>query len=108
MMSSSVFWVSLLINLTIISLLTFGLKKYYRNKPKVDKGFKFAYFGLSYRRKFLRTFYSIPFFLLLIVFMYFLLGLSPLFIGYVIFVVIIFIVQVSYNYVKWQEEKKSV
>lgn len=107
MLDNSVFGVSLLINLTIISLLMFGLKKYYQNKPKVDKGKKFAYFALSYRRKFWRTIYSIPFLLLVIVFMYFLFSLTPLFIGYVIFVVLLCVVQAYYNYVKWQEEKKS-
>lgn len=107
-MNYSVLWVSLLIILTIISLLMFCLKKYYQNKPKVDKGKKLAYFALSYRRKFWRTIYSIPFLLLVIVFMYFLFGITPLFIGYVIFVVLLCVVQAYYNYVKWQEEKKSV
>ena len=106
-MNDSVLWISLLINLIIILGVTIAFKRYYRNKPKVDKGVKFVYFGLSYRRKFWRTIYLIPLILFLIVLLYFLRGVDALFIGYVIFVVIIFIVQAYYNYVKWQEEEKS-
>ncbi|WP_341320432.1 ATPase [Solibacillus sp. FSL H8-0523] len=105
-MNDSGLWISLGINLVIILILTIGFRRYYRNKPKVDQGFKIAYYGLSYRRKFWRTIYSLPLLLVYIVLMYFLLGLDALFIGFVIFAGIIFIVQAYYNYVKWQEEEK--
>ena len=107
-MNNSVLWISLGINLAIILALTIGFRRYYRNKPKVDQGFKIAYYGLSYRRKFWRTINSVPLLLVYIVLMYFLLGIDALFIGFVIFTGIIFIVQASYNYVKWQEEEKSI
>lgn len=102
-MNNSVLWISLGINLVIILILTIGFRRYYRNKPKVDQGMKIAYYGLSYRRKFWRTIYSLPLFLIFIVPMYFLLDIA-VFIGYVIFTGIVFIIQAYYNYVKWQEE----
>lgn len=105
-MNDSGLWFSLAINLVIVLGAIIGFRRYYRDKPKVDKGMKIAYYGLSYRRKFWRTIYSLPVVLVYIVLMYFLLGLDALFIGFVIFVSIIFIVQAFYNYVKWQDEEK--
>ena len=106
-MNDSGLWFSLLINLVIVLAAIIGFRRYYRHKPKVDQGVKIAYFGLSYRRKFWRTIYSLPLFVIYIGLMYFLLGMDALFFGFVIFTVIVFIVQAYYNYVKWQEEEKS-
>lgn len=106
-MFDSTLWITLLISLASILVLTVGMAMFYRNKPKTDKGFKVAYYGLTYRRKFWRTIYSSPIFILLIILMYFLLGFEPLFIGYTIFTVIIFIVQAYYNYVKWKKEETA-
>ena len=105
-MNDSGLWFSLLINLVIVSAALIGFRRYYRHKPKVDQGVKFNYFGLSYRRKFWRTIYTLPLLVVYIVLMYFLLGTDALFIGFVIFAGIVFIVQAYYNYVKWQEEEK--
>lgn len=106
-MNDSGLWFSIVINLVIVLGAIIGFRRYYRDKPKVDKGVKIAYYGLSYRRKFWRTIYSLPLFLIFIVPMYFLLDIA-VFIGYVIFISIVFIIQAYYNYVKWQEEEKSV
>ena len=105
-MNDSGLWFSLMINLVIVLAAIIGFRRYYRHKPKVDQGFKFTYFGLSYRRKFWRTIYTLPLLVVYIVLMYFLLGMDALFIGFVIFAGIVFIVQAYYNYVKWQEEEK--
>ena len=92
----------------VVSLITIiGFYLYYRKKPKVDKGFKFAYYALSYRRKFWRTVYSIPICILSIAIIYLTLGFSSLFIFLTLFITISLIIQASYNYVMWQKEKQS-
>ena len=103
-MNDSGLWFSLII--VFASLI--GFSRYYRHKPKVDQGVKFNYFGLSYRRKFWRTIYTLPLLPLYIGLIYFLEGMGTLFIGFVIFGSIVFIGQAYYNYVKWQEEEKLV
>ena len=73
-------------------------------KGNVDKGFEINYYNLSYRRKFIRTLWMIPFMILTICLMVWM-G-APLFITIpvaVIFAVTGFI-QAFHNYKKWQEE----
>lgn len=73
-------------------------------KEKVDKGFELNYYNLSYRRRFIRTLWMIPWMILALYLMdwvgvsiYILLALA------VIFLVIGFI-QTLHNYKKWKEE----
>jgi ABC-type sugar transport system permease subunit len=80
---------------------------YYWKKPKVDKGFKFAYYGLSHRRKFWRTIYFIPFACLFIIIILYITGVTKVSVGLVGFYVILIIIQASYNYVKWQNEEQE-
>lgn len=86
--------------LLVISITTLGLSVYFRKKPKVDKGFKFAYHGLSYRRKFLRTIYSIPLSIFPLAIIYYSEGLSANFIFVTLLLVIVLVFQTSYNYIK--------
>ncbi|MGN7476252.1 ATPase [Solibacillus silvestris] len=88
----------------IISALLIGSYFYYKKKPKVDKGFKFAYYGLSYRRKFLRTMYSIPIYILSLAIIYFAAGFSDFFIFSTTLLAVLLVIQASYNYIKWQKE----
>ncbi|MER2048984.1 ATPase [Solibacillus sp. FSL K6-1781] len=90
--------------LLVISITTFVLSMYFRKKPKVDKGFKFAYHGLSYRRKFLRTIYSIPFCIFPLAIIYYFERFSANFIFVTLLLVIVFVFQMSYNYIKWKKE----
>ena len=87
-------------------IISIGLYLYYRKKPKVDKGFKFNYYALSYRRKFWRTVYSIPICILSIGVIYLMLGFSRLFIFITFFITILFAIQATYNYVMWKRELK--
>lgn len=73
-------------------------------KEKLDKGFELIYYNLSYRRRFIRTLWMIPWMILALCLMgwlgtslYILLPLA------VIFAVIDFI-QALHNYKKWKEE----
>ena len=71
---------------------------------KIDKGFEINYYNLSYRRKFIRTLWMIPFMILALSLMV-LIG-TPLFITIpvaVIFAVTGFI-QAFHNYKKWKDE----
>lgn len=42
------------------SIVTVILSIFYRNREKTDKGFQFMYYGLSYRRKLIRTLWLAP------------------------------------------------
>ena len=88
-------------------IISIGLSLYYRKKTKVDKGFKFNYYALSYRRKLWRTVYSIPLSFPPIVVIYLVLGFSRLFIFIILLLSILFAIQATYNYIMWQREIKQ-
>lgn len=90
--------------LILVLITTLVLFMYYRKKPKVDKGFKFAYHGLSYRRKFLRDLYSIPICIIALAIIYWVEGFTNLFIFFTLFFIILSGIQTSYNYIKWKKE----
>lgn len=90
--------------LILVLITTLVLSMYYRKKPKVDKGFKFAYHGLSYRRKFLRDLYSIPICIIALAIIYWVEGFTNLFIFFTLFFIILSGIQTSYNYIKWKKE----
>ncbi len=92
-----------IIPVIIVSLVVIILSVTSKKKDKVDKGFKYNYFGLSYRRKMIRTLVNLPVLVLLLFVMHYftdwsitrivLLGLLFL---------IAFIIQLIYNYTKWK------
>lgn len=77
----------------------------YRGKPKTDKGFMFCYWGLSPRRRFLRTLWCLPLFVVCLVIIqvsgksYLLTGIVGAVCGG------IGAVQAVYNYRKWKAEE---
>ena len=91
--------------LILVLITTLVLSMYYRKKPKVDKGFKFAYHALSYRRKFLHTIYSIPIYIISLVIIFWVEGFTNFFIFFTLFFIILFGIQTSYNYIKWKKEE---
>ncbi|ATP41012.1 hypothetical protein CSE16_13660 [Solibacillus sp. R5-41] len=102
-----------IIKLTIMPIIvaliaTAIFMKIYKNKEKVDHGFAFNYFKLSYRRKMIRTLYS---FLVLMVAFVILYAASPLRFRYLLFLllfsVIGFIIQFLYNYKMWKQEQNT-
>lgn len=74
----------------------------YKNKEKKDKGLVFSYYKLSYRRKMIRTLWSIPILVILIISISYLaeLNLTQIIILAVFFLVLEGI-QFLYNYWKW-------
>lgn len=73
-------------------------------KEKVDKGFELLYYNLSYRRRFIRTLWLIPWMILGLCGLYWL--DTPIFI--LVLIAVIFAItdaiQALYNYKKWKEE----
>jgi len=69
---------------------------------KIDKGFEASYGKLSYRRKFIRTLWLIPFAVAAI--MMFLISQANITyaVAASIIILIIFFVQLIYNYKKWK------
>ena len=85
--------------------IAFLLSLLYKNKEKRDRGFAFVYYGLSYRRRMIRTIWSFPAILLfLIVFSVFIEMESIGKILVWISLLTLFGVQVFYNYYKWKKE----
>lgn len=95
---------SLAFILILVFITPLILSIYYRKKPKVDKGFKFAYHALSYRRRFLRDLYSIPICIIALIIIYSVEGYTNLFIFFTLFFILLFGIQTTYNYIKWKKE----
>jgi hypothetical protein len=83
---------------------------------KIDKGFELFYWNLSYRRKFIRTLWGIPFGVaatILAAFIFIELHASRPFLSYFLLAVAILndVVgvpcQLIYNYKKWKNEESS-
>ena len=76
-------------------------------RKKVDKGFQLIYWKLSYRRRFIRTLWIIPIFIIsigIIVFLdkgIFISRIMPL------ILVILFTCELIYNYKKWKNNEQS-
>ncbi|RVT56355.1 hypothetical protein EM808_27750 [Niallia taxi] len=76
----------------------------FKNKEKKDKGSVFFYYKLSYRRKFIRTLWTFPVVVISLVVIYIFAGLNSnetLIIS--ISFLIIFLIQLFYNYLKWKK-----
>lgn len=74
---------------------------------KVDKGFELIYWNLSYRRKFIRTLWTIPFGIVVLAFIWFTSSNSVMKIILTIFIIVIFIIQLIYTYSKWKKDEQS-
>ena len=72
---------------------------------KVDKGFEFVYWKLSYRRKFIRTLWTIPWMIASLIFIQ-IVGENYKYtmIAGIIYLVV-FPIQAIYNYKKWMKEE---
>ncbi len=73
---------------------------------KIDKGFVWSYWKLSYRRKFIRTLWMIPFVLLAIVNISFNHEFTTFIKAFLILILLISeVIQLIYNYRHYQKEK---
>ena len=73
---------------------------------KVDKGFQLIYWKLSYRRKFIRTLWSIPILVISIGIIIFLGNGIFMRIVMPLILIILFIIQLIYNYIKWEKDEQ--
>lgn len=80
-----------------------------KNMNKVDKGFELVYWKLSYRRKFIRTLWMIPWAIVSLIFIQIVGKNYKYTILYTILAGIIYLVilpiQAIYNYKKWMKEE---
>lgn len=89
----------------VASVIAFLLAK---NRQRVDRGFVFNYYRLSYRRKYIRSLISIPIVLVACMIIY-TLAEWPVSIknGFVIIFLIVVIIQVIYNYKMWKKHEEN-
>ncbi|MGD6775192.1 hypothetical protein [Sutcliffiella horikoshii] len=52
--------INIVIGIVVVLIVSFILKRVYRKKKKVDKGFVLSYYKLSYRRKLIRNLWQLP------------------------------------------------
>ncbi len=80
-----------------------------KNMNKVDKGFELVYWKLSYRRKFIRTLWMIPWAIVSLIFIQIVGKNYKYTILYTILAGIIYLIilpiQAIYNYKKWMKEE---
>lgn len=95
----------MLISIFIAVFFSWFSRRHFDSAKKIDKGFAFGYWKLSYRRKFIRTLWMFPV-LVITIFSLQVMCDSSLF-TYVseIVLVLLFIIQAIYNYKKWRTEE---
>lgn len=100
----TVLWIPFLV---FISIMVTLIRKRFHREEKIDQGFVFFFWKLSSRRKFIRTLWLLPLFLtaLILVQITFEDHLFTAVIGSEI--LLVFIVQLAYYYVKWKSDKQS-
>ena len=95
----------LLIILLISIIVSLLLEKLLKNREKIDEGFAFCFWKLSYRRKFIRTLWMLPLLIIAIFYLHITFK-SNLLTGIIgIILSTIFILQAVYYYKKWKMEK---
>lgn len=82
--------------------------KIYSGKDKTDNGFELNYFKLSYRRKMIRTLFSLPIIIIALIIIYFFSNWNlTVYIIFVVFFLLGFCIQVLYNYMMWKRDEES-
>lgn len=97
----------ILVVLTFV-LIEVILLRFFRKKKKVDKGFHLIYYKLSYRRRMIRSFTTLPVAIVAVIIIYLYTEWSTItyvFLG--LLFLLLFSIEVLYNYVKWQQNEKN-
>lgn len=92
----------------IALVIVFLMSLFFRNRKKVDEGFTFNYFRLSYRKKMKRTIIMTPFLALVLL----ILSLAAQWNGIVIVLLLsahflLSVIQLLYNYYQWKAKEKT-
>ena len=96
--------VIMLIALISGGIFSFFLRRRYEMSEKVDKGMEFCYWKLSYRRKFIRTLWLIPIYVIIIPLFYKAFHSDALKVIISVMVLSGILFQSIYNYIKWKKE----
>ena len=74
-------------------------------KNGTDEGNQVVYWKLSYRRKFIRTLWLIPFIILVLIALFVILDNPALVVGYAVLMIIATGLQLLYTYRRWKREE---
>ncbi|WP_085994161.1 hypothetical protein [Oceanobacillus senegalensis] len=84
------------------------MSRIFRDEEKKDKGFVLFYHQLTYRRKMIRSLWNIPIIILLYLVLYWIGDFSSNEnIAIVIILLLIFLIEFTYNYVNWKKVEKG-
>ncbi|KOS69852.1 hypothetical protein AEA09_12725 [Lysinibacillus contaminans] len=100
----------MLLNAIIPIIIGFGVSGivsfFFRNKEKVDNGFEFIYYRLSYRKKMMRTLWNLPLIFLALISINIFADLQ-IYENLIIFILFLsgFFLQLFYNFYRWKKEE---
>lgn len=89
----------------ITAFFSWILMRHFDGVKKIDKGFSFNYWKLSYRRKFIRTLWMSPVTVITILGLQLMCDSSLFRCVIEIALVLSFVIQAIYNYMKWRTEE---
>lgn len=78
-------------------------KKHIARDLQVDKGFELMYYKLSYRRRFIRTLWLIPWMILVLFLLSWIGATAYILVPVAILFVVVGFIQALYNYRKWKK-----
>lgn len=96
----------LFIPIIIAFIVSIALSLLFKGAPKVDKGFAFNYYKLSYRRKLFRSLITLPITIIFVIIIYLLTDwgmLVNLILG--IILLALYVGQMMYNYYMWKRNE---
>lgn len=98
---------TMIIMLAVITVVHITLWLYYKERPKIDQGFCFSYFKLSYRRRFKRDMWNMPLvFIFIILFLKYFPNYFPgVGILLITITILLSIIQLIYNYKMWKRNE---
>lgn len=98
----------LIIPLIVVIVVNLVMKYFLKDKKKKDKGFVLFYQRLSYRRRFIRALWGIPFMVLMYFFIYQLQVFTETQLQMVALVfVLTILIDTGYNYYRWKKEQQA-
>jgi hypothetical protein len=99
----------LIVTLITVVLVSTIMSPVFKDEDKKDKGFELMYFKLTYRRRLIRTLWGIPIVSLFYLVIYLQSDLTSTELKYIgIAFLLVFTIEITYNYLKWKKiEKKA-
>ncbi|MDE4085939.1 hypothetical protein PO902_12920 [Planococcus maritimus] len=97
-----------IVPLIAVILVNLVMKYFLKDKKKKDKGFVLFYQRLSYRRRFIRALWGIPFMLLMYFLIYRFGGFTETQLQIVALVFVLMVLfDAGYNYYRWKKEEQA-